>query len=211
MLMDQSRHPNPNTTCLHPSLCYDRLIKQCLSCKRMQRVSRKETTTMLGMTSITTQPVQLHPGNQNCSALIFGFCAFVGLVTIMAMLWLVILKQRKRMRKTGKENSKENGNCTSFLANKAHTSHDYRPGDYDPGQLRCSHLNGVTKTTQDNVLKENIPCIVFTRSQEFEVIPMCPHDAKCNSPFPLPATELGATMLVTTKTTQENILSEELP
>lgn len=166
---------------------------------------------MLGTTSITTPPAQFHTGNQNCSALIFGVCAFVELVIIMAMLCLVILKQRrKRLRKTGIENSKENGNCTSFLANEAHTSHDCRPEDYDPGQLRCPHLNGVTKTTQDDVLKENMPCIAFTRSQEFEVIPLCPHDEKYNSPFPLPATELGATVLVTTKTIQENILSEEL-
>lgn len=94
------------------------------------------------------------------------------------------------------------------MANEAQTNHDCKPGDNDLGMLRCPHLNGVTMITQDDVLKENMP---FTRSQEVEVISLSPHDEKCNSSFPLPATELGATVLVTTKTIQENILSKELP
>ncbi|XP_013907513.1 PREDICTED: uncharacterized protein LOC106537793 isoform X1 [Thamnophis sirtalis] len=199
-----------NTTCPDPNFCYDRLIKRCYSCKRMQRGSRKETTTVFRTTSLPTQPVQVFAGNQNCSALIFGFFAFVGLVIIMAILWLVILKQRrKRRRKTGKENSQENGKCACILANEAQTNHDCEPRDNDLGQLQCPHLNAVTMITQDDVLKENIPCVAFTRSQE--VITSSPHDEKCNSLFPLPATEFGATMLVTTKTIQEDILSKELP
>ncbi|XP_013907515.1 PREDICTED: uncharacterized protein LOC106537793 isoform X2 [Thamnophis sirtalis] len=163
-----------NTTCPDPNFCYDRLIKRCYSCKRMQRGSRKET------------------------------------IIIMAILWLVILKQRrKRRRKTGKENSQENGKCACILANEAQTNHDCEPRDNDLGQLQCPHLNAVTMITQDDVLKENIPCVAFTRSQE--VITSSPHDEKCNSLFPLPATEFGATMLVTTKTIQEDILSKELP
>ncbi|XP_058046566.1 uncharacterized protein LOC131202058 [Ahaetulla prasina] len=200
-----------NTTCHDPSFCYDRLINKCYSCRHMQRGSRKETTTAFGTTTLTTQPVRVHAGNQNCSALIFGFCVFVGLVIFMAMLWLVILKQRqKRRRKTGKENSQENGMCTCFLANETQTNNDCEPGDHDLGQLRCPHLNGVTMISQDDALKENMPCVAFTRSQEFEEI-SSPHDEKCNSSFPLPAIELGATVLVTTKTIQENILSKELP
>ncbi|XP_039191529.1 uncharacterized protein LOC120304702 [Crotalus tigris] len=201
-----------NTTCHHPSFCYDKLTKECHSCKHMQRGFRKVTTTIVGTTSITTQPVQFHTGNQNCSALIFGFYAFWGLVIIMAMLWLVILKQRwKRRRQTGKENSQENGKCTCFLANEAQRNHDWGPGNNDLGPLRCPHLNGATMITHDDVLKENMPCVACTRSQEVEMISLCPPDEKCNSSFPLPATELGATVLVTTKTIQENILSKELP
>ncbi|XP_026549003.1 uncharacterized protein LOC113430804 [Notechis scutatus] len=199
-----------NITCQHPSFCYDRLINKCDRCRHMQRGSRKETTTVFGTTSITTQPVQVHPGNQHCSALIFVFCALVVLVIIMATLWLVIMKQRrKRRRKTGK-NSQENGKCICFLANEAQTNHDCGPGDNDLRQLRCPHLNGVTMITHDDVLKENMPCVALT-SQEVDVISLSPHDENCNSSFPVPATELGATVLVTTKTIQENILSKELP
>nr|XP_020643588.1 uncharacterized protein LOC110076075 [Pogona vitticeps]XP_020643589.1 uncharacterized protein LOC110076075 [Pogona vitticeps]XP_020643591.1 uncharacterized protein LOC110076075 [Pogona vitticeps]XP_020643592.1 uncharacterized protein LOC110076075 [Pogona vitticeps] len=201
-----------NTTCQHRSLCYDRLIEKCVSCKEMQRGTEKEPTTILRVANPTTRiPAGPFTEDHTCSALAFGLYIFVGLILALAVLWLVTnlrQKKKKRMKKADEEDPKENKDS---FENEVHEDHSCGQGDDAPGLLKCPHENGTSNTAGDEILMRNMYHIVKAGSDASEVVPRSPLNEERSPAFPVPATELGTTMLVTAKTTQGNFLSEKLP
>ncbi|XP_034983908.1 tumor necrosis factor receptor superfamily member 13C isoform X2 [Zootoca vivipara] len=208
----QCVHCGPRSTSCHlPSLCYDRLVDQCVSCEKMQRNTEKETT-----------PTP-HAADPACSSLLFGIYIAMGLVLILAaVLCVVILKQKrkKRMRGAEKENStdfrcceernaEENEKCVIAFENEPPKGHSCSPGDGDPEILRCPHSNDALSTARDDTSKREVQHIAMAGSDVTEAASLTSCDKKCNPTFPLPATELGATVLVTTKTTQESVIWDE--
>ncbi|XP_042323716.1 uncharacterized protein LOC121930847 [Sceloporus undulatus] len=210
MRKSRSSHLNPNTTCHHRSLCYDRLIEKCVSCKVMQRGGTKEETTTIRVASFTTQIPASLTAEQTCSALTFGLYVFVGLTFTIAVLCLVTYlkqKRRKKMSKAGKENSKENDHT---IENEIHKDLGCSPGDDSPELPDCPHSIVTSNTSTEDILEKNAHHFALTGCDAMEAVFLPSFDNDCNPTFPVPATELGATMLVTTKTTQENFLSEKL-
>ncbi|XP_053109438.1 uncharacterized protein LOC128326513 isoform X3 [Hemicordylus capensis] len=198
-----------NTTCFASSLCYDRLIKQCVDCGKLNR-GTEETTTILRVTSTTIQVPATLAAYQVCSALLFGVCALVGLIVAIVMLLWFVKQQRKRRqtrRKTDKEDSEENESCPIPFEHQVHK--EISLPEEDPMLCRCPYSNGTAKTARADILKENVHHV--EGSDVTEDPSLSSYDKKCNHTFPLPATELGATVLVTTKTTQEYFINEELP
>ncbi|XP_053109439.1 uncharacterized protein LOC128326513 isoform X4 [Hemicordylus capensis] len=193
-----------NTTCFASSLCYDRLIKQCVDCGKLNRA------TILRVTSTTIQVPATLAAYQVCSALLFGVCALVGLIVAIVMLLWFVKQQRKRRqtrRKTDKEDSEENESCPIPFEHQVHK--EISLPEEDPMLCRCPYSNGTAKTARADILKENVHHV--EGSDVTEDPSLSSYDKKCNHTFPLPATELGATVLVTTKTTQEYFINEELP
>lgn len=94
----------------------------------------------------------------------------------------------------------ENGNAISSLEHNVHESPNLFEKE-GPALHTCPHSNGIAKTARDDILERNIHCIVVAESDVTEAISLSSCDKKCHHTFPLPATELGATVLVTTKTT----------
>nr|XP_060635700.1 tumor necrosis factor receptor superfamily member 13C-like [Anolis sagrei ordinatus] len=202
MRKKRSSHSSPNTTCHHHSLCYDRLIEKCISCKVMQRGgTEKETRTILTVASITTQIPAPLTTEQTCSALTF---VFVGLTfTIAVLCFVMYLKQRrkKKMRKAGNDHS---------IENEVQKDLGCSPGDDSPEVPECPHSVVTSDTSTEENFKTSVHHIPVPGNDITDVDFLPSYDNNCNPTFPVPATELGATMLVTTKTTQENFLSEKL-
>ncbi|XP_053109437.1 uncharacterized protein LOC128326513 isoform X2 [Hemicordylus capensis] len=221
-----------NTTCFASSLCYDRLIKQCVDCGKLNRGGKllikgmlkddqlheidckreqaNVATTILRVTSTTIQVPATLAAYQVCSALLFGVCALVGLIVAIVMLLWFVKQQRKRRqtrRKTDKEDSEENESCPIPFEHQVHK--EISLPEEDPMLCRCPYSNGTAKTARADILKENVHHV--EGSDVTEDPSLSSYDKKCNHTFPLPATELGATVLVTTKTTQEYFINEELP
>ncbi|XP_028602796.2 tumor necrosis factor receptor superfamily member 13C [Podarcis muralis] len=218
----RSRRSGTGTSCHLPSLCYDRLVDQCVSCEKMQRKTEKETTAPIKPQAPT--PLAADPA---CSSLLFGIYILMGLVlAVAAVLCIVILKQKrkKRMRGAEKENStdvpedfrcceegnaKENEKCVIAFENEPHRGRNSSPGDGDPEILMCPHSNDALKSSRDDTLKREVQHMAMAGSDVTEAASLTSCDKQCNPTFPLPATELGATELVTTKTTQESVIWDE--
>ncbi|CAI5785918.1 Hypothetical predicted protein [Podarcis lilfordi] len=106
-------------------------------------------------------------------------------------------------------NANENEKCVIAFENEPHKGHSSSPGDGDPEILRCPHSNDALNTARDDALKREVQHIAMAGSDVTEAASLTSCDKKCNPTFPLPATELGATELVTTKTTQESVIWDE--
>ncbi|KAL8221828.1 UNVERIFIED_CONTAM: hypothetical protein K2H54_074545 [Gekko kuhli] len=113
------------------------------------------------------------------------------------VLWFVIQKQKRRTRKrkAEEEDPKKTENCSIPFENQVHKGPNL-PGEDNFALLRCPHSND---TSHGITLKDDISKMAEEAAE------------KNNHTIPLPAIELGATVLVTTKTTQEIFIKEELP
>ncbi|KAJ6658904.1 hypothetical protein lerEdw1_019540 [Lerista edwardsae] len=188
-------------TCALPHLCYDRLIKQCVDCGKLHR-GTEGTTAILRVVSTANQaphvPAARSTG-QGGSEFVFGVYALVGLVlAIAAVLWFVTQKHKRRqkMQQASKEDCEENENRIIPLERQVSKSPNVLQKD-GPLRHKCPYSNGTAKTATDGILERNAPCIAVT-----EATSLSSCDQKCTDTFPLPETELGATVLVTTKTTR---------
>uniref|UniRef100_A0ACB8FP91 Uncharacterized protein n=1 Tax=Sphaerodactylus townsendi TaxID=933632 RepID=A0ACB8FP91_9SAUR len=144
---------------------------------------------------------------EKCPGLISGVSACAGLVLVMAaVLVLVIWKQNRRMRKrkADEESPKKIENYSISFENQVNKG-PILPREDNFAPLKCPQSND---TSQRIILKDAISKTAGSDVTEAASLSSC--EEKGNHTFPLPATELGATVLVTTKTTQENFTKEEL-
>nr|XP_056702522.1 tumor necrosis factor receptor superfamily member 13C-like [Euleptes europaea] len=194
-----------DTTCSSPNDCYDALIKKCVSCSKLNR-NQEETTAILRVISTTAQEMTPPTTAQKCPALISGICACAGLVLAMAaVLWFVIQKQKRRTRKSkADEEDPKKIEIENHYENHVHKGPDL-PGEDNLALLRCPPSND---TSHGTILKDDISKMAVSDVTVASSLSSC--EEKGNHTFPLPATELGATELVTTKTIQENFIKEEL-
>ncbi|XP_077197058.1 tumor necrosis factor receptor superfamily member 13C [Paroedura picta] len=192
-------------TCSTHHLCYDSLIRQCVSCNMLNRV-HKETTAVPRVASTTSQEITPPAVVLKCPALISVAFACAGLVLAMAaVLWFVIQKQKRRTRKRelDEEDPEKTENCSIPFESQVHKE-PYLPKEDNSDALKCLPLNDYS---QGITLKDDSSKMAGSDVTEVASFSSC---EKGNHTIPLPATELGSTVLVTTKTTQENFIKEEL-
>lgn len=83
-------------------------------------------------------------------------------------------------------------------------------GNADPAQGPCPHRNGGLRTPKRDGAKRRPCCQGDAKGDVVLLATTWPHHKEHGHGFPLPATELGAAALVTTKTTQECMGEERL-
>ncbi|KAM7056567.1 tumor necrosis factor receptor superfamily member 13C [Acridotheres tristis] len=176
--------------------CFDTLTKSCIKCSDLFKDNTTEPTLAPTLTS---------------TFLIFGVPLLVGLILVLAafcgFLACKVGKQRRR-RKAEDEEDKENIDMTSPLPSQDPAVPEGH-GALSPAP--CLHLVGSLKMPgpgRKSRAKQR-PCCQGDADGDIVLLStVYPRPEECNHSFPLPATELGATALVTTKTTQ-NCAREE--
>ncbi|XP_019400585.1 PREDICTED: tumor necrosis factor receptor superfamily member 13C [Crocodylus porosus] len=210
-----NKHADISSDCPQ-DLCFDKLIKQCLSC-HLYGTSNADTR---DLTSMAPTPTQLPPhpsGNMPSPVLVFGIPVLMGLVLVLASVWgFITWKMRRRRRKREKPNkeSKENQDCVISFESQACTGPKH-PEEDDLVLAMCPHLNGSLKTAgptgRGETSKWKLAYQGGVGNEVIQLSALSPCNEEWDHGFPLPATELGATVLVTTKTIQNSYPNEERP
>ncbi|XP_009473580.1 PREDICTED: tumor necrosis factor receptor superfamily member 13C [Nipponia nippon] len=197
-------------SCLSPQ-CFDLLTKSCVKCSDLF----KDNTTEPARTAPTSALAPtLSSVDLPSTLLIFGVPAVVGLILILAALWGFLackVGKRRRKRKAADEEAEANMDATSPLHSAGCQDPAVPEGDAAVAPAPCPHLNGGLKMPGllEKAGAKRRPCCRGDADGDIVLLStMYPRHEKCNHGFPLPATELGATALVTTKTTQ-NCAGEE--
>ncbi|XP_017683057.1 PREDICTED: tumor necrosis factor receptor superfamily member 13C-like [Lepidothrix coronata] len=189
--------------------CFDTLTKSCIKCSELY----KDNTTLPLLTLLASHPTAeptLAP-TLTSTFLIFGVpVAVVFILILVALCGFLACKVGKwrRKRKAADEEAKANMDTASPLPSKDPAMPE-GDGALDP-EL-CSHLDGGLKMLgpPEKARAKRRPCCQGNADGDIILLStVYPRHEECNHSFPLPATELGATALVTTKTTQ-NCAREE--
>ncbi|XP_062480172.1 tumor necrosis factor receptor superfamily member 13C isoform X2 [Pezoporus occidentalis] len=191
------------SSCLS-SQCFDPLTRSCVKCSDLFKENTKPASAVPASALEPTHPSMDLPS----TLLLFGVPAAVVFVLVLAtLLGFLVCKLGKRRRKT-KEADKE------AQANMEATSPLPIPGCQDPAVMEedatlalapCQHLNGGLKMLNPpgKAGAKQRPCCQGDADGDIILLStVYPRHEECKHGFPLPATELGATALVTTKTTQ---------
>ncbi|XP_057286926.1 tumor necrosis factor receptor superfamily member 13C isoform X2 [Pezoporus wallicus] len=191
------------SSCLS-SQCFDPLTRSCVKCSDLFKENTKPASAVPASALEPTHPSMGLPS----TLLIFGVPAAVVFVLVLAtLLGFLVCKLGKWRRKT-KEADKE------AQANMEATSPLPIPGCQDPAVMEedatlalapCQHLNGGLKMLNPpgKAGAKRRPCCQGDADGDIILLStVYPRHEECKHGFPLPATELGATALVTTKTTQ---------
>ncbi|XP_050811021.1 tumor necrosis factor receptor superfamily member 13C [Gopherus flavomarginatus] len=192
--------------------CFDPLIKGCVMCTDLPGHSEEDTTCHTSVTPTSTQAAAPGPG------LIFGIPALVGLVLVLAALCgLLTYKMRRRQRRKRRspdEKPKENLDYVISCESQA-CKGPKLPEEDNLILATCPHVNGTLKHAgpagRGDFSKSKPVFQGGTGSDVIELFVPSASNEEHNHGFPLPATELGATVLVTTKTIQNNCLTEDRP
>ncbi|NXW56362.1 TR13C factor, partial [Eurystomus gularis] len=192
------------SSCLS-SQCFDLLTRSCVKCSDLF----KDNTTEPASAAPTSTPVPTIPSaGLPSTLLIFGVPVAVGIILALAALWGFLackVGKRRRKRKVADEEAKANMDTASPLPS---------PGCQDPAVPErhvalalapCPHINGGLKMSgpPGKAGAKQRPCCKGDADGDIILLSsVYPHHEEYNHSFPLPATELGATALVTTKTTQ---------
>ncbi|XP_009085194.1 tumor necrosis factor receptor superfamily member 13C-like isoform X1 [Serinus canaria] len=176
--------------------CFDTLTKSCIKCSDLFQDNTTEPTLAPTLTS---------------TFLIFGVPVVVGFILVLAALCVFLAckeGKRRRKRKAAEEEDKENIDTTSPLPGQDSAMPE---GDGALNPAPCLHLVGSLKMPGPprKARAKQRPCCQGDADGDIVLLSaVYPRPEECNHSFPLPATELGATALVTTKTTQ-NCAREE--
>ncbi|KAM9026181.1 tumor necrosis factor receptor superfamily member 13C isoform 1-T1 [Ara ararauna] len=192
------------SSCLS-SQCFDLLTRSCVRCSDLF----KENTTEPASAVPTSALEPTHPSMDLPSTLvIFGVPAAVVLVLVLAtLLGFLVCKLGKwrRKRKAADKEAQANMEATSPLPIPGCQDPAMMEGDATLTPALCQHLNGGLKllSAPGKAGAKQRPCCQSNADGDIILLSaVYPRHEECNHSFPLPATELGATALVTTKTTQ---------
>nr|XP_047934854.1 tumor necrosis factor receptor superfamily member 13C isoform X3 [Anser cygnoides] len=198
-------------SCL-PSQCFDPLTRFCVRCSDLFKDNAKP----VHVASTSAPPPTLPSVDLPSTLLIFGVPVLVVLLLVLAALCGLLAckarKQRRKSRKTEQE-AKESLGETGPLPSPGYPDFAAPKGEADPARGPCPHLNGGLKAPgppgRDSAKRR--PCCQGDVERDVVLLAATwPHHEEHGHGFPLPATELGATALVTTKTTQDCV-GEERP
>ncbi|XP_008634861.1 tumor necrosis factor receptor superfamily member 13C-like isoform X1 [Corvus cornix cornix] len=170
--------------------CFDTLTKSCIKCSELFKDNTTEPTLAPTLTS---------------TFLIFGVLVVVGLILVLAALCGFLackVGKWRRKRKAADEEDKEKVSIASRLPGQDPAIPE---GDDALKPAPCLHLDGSLKMPGPprKARAKQRPCCQGNADGDIVLLStMYPRPEERNHNFPLPATELGATALVTTKTTQ---------
>ncbi|KAM4900868.1 tumor necrosis factor receptor superfamily member 13C isoform 2-T2 [Sylvia borin] len=176
--------------------CFDTLTKSCIKCSDLFKDNTTEPTLATSLTS---------------TFLIFGVPVVVGFILVLATLCGFLackMGKWRRKRKAADEEDKENTDIATPLPSLDPAMPE---GDGALNPAPCLHLDGSLKMPgppRKARAKQRPFCQGDADGDIVLLSTVYPQPEECNHSFPLPATELGATALVTTKTTQ-NCAREE--
>ncbi|XP_065482912.1 tumor necrosis factor receptor superfamily member 13C [Caloenas nicobarica] len=214
---DMSSSGKDAASCLS-SQCFDTLTKLCVECSDLL----KDHTTLSLLTPPasrpTAEPARAAPTsaqeptlpsvNLPSTLLIFGVPAMVGFILVLAALWGFLACKVGRQRKKRKVMDKEaeaNVDATGSLPGLGCQDTVMLEADAALAPALCLNLNGSLKMPgpPGKAGAKRRPCCQGDANGDIVLLSaVYPRHEECNHSFPLPATELGATALVTTKTTQ---------
>ncbi|NXP14728.1 TR13C factor, partial [Thinocorus orbignyianus] len=198
------------TSCLS-SQCFDLLTRSCVQCSDLFKENATEPARMVPTSALTPTLPSVDLPN---TLLIFGVPAVVGLILALAALWgflaCKVSKQRKT-RKAADEETEANMDAASPLPSLGCQDPAVPEEDAILAPVPCPHHNGgrTMAGPPGKAGTKRRPCCQGDADGDIVLLSaVYPRHEECNHSFPLPATELGAAALVTTKTTQ-NCSSEE--
>ncbi|KAM6416895.1 tumor necrosis factor receptor superfamily member 13C [Pluvialis apricaria] len=198
------------SSCLS-SQCFDPLTRSCVQCSDLF----KENATEPARTAPTSALAPTLPSvDLPSTLLIFGVPAVVGLILALAALWGFLackVGKQRRKRKAADEEAEANMDAATPLPSPGCQDPAVPEGDAILDPAPCPHHNGGLKMAAPpgKAGAKRRPCCQGDADGDIVLLStVYPRHEECNHSFPLPATELGATALVTTKTTQ-NCASEE--
>ncbi|KFW07732.1 hypothetical protein N326_10660, partial [Eurypyga helias] len=219
--MSSSGKAAASSSCLS-SQCFDLLTRSCVKCSDLF----KDNTTLPLLTLLvshpTAEPARAAPTSTLAptlpsvdlpsTLLIFGIPSVVGLILALAALWGFLackVGKQRRKRKAADVEAEANVDAAGSLPSLAFPDPAVLEGD--ASLAPCPNLNGGLKIPglHRKAGAKRRPCCQGDADGDIVLLStVYPRREECNHGFPLPATELGATALVTTKTTQ-NCASEE--
>uniref|UniRef100_A0A8C5NI10 TR13C factor n=1 Tax=Junco hyemalis TaxID=40217 RepID=A0A8C5NI10_JUNHY len=183
--------------------CFDALTKSCIKCSDLFQDNTTLPLLTLPASHPTAEPT-LAP-TLSSTFLIFGVPVLVGLILVLAavcVFWACKEGKQKRKRKAASH---------GILGPLPSQDPAMPEGDGALNPAPCLHLAGSLKTLgppRKARAKQGPCCQGDADGDIVPLSPVYPRPEECSHSFPLPATELGATALVTTKTTQ-NCAREE--
>ncbi|KAM4900867.1 tumor necrosis factor receptor superfamily member 13C isoform 1-T1 [Sylvia borin] len=189
--------------------CFDTLTKSCIKCSDLF----KDNTTLPLLTLPASRPTAepTLATSLTSTFLIFGVPVVVGFILVLATLCGFLackMGKWRRKRKAADEEDKENTDIATPLPSLDPAMPE---GDGALNPAPCLHLDGSLKMPgppRKARAKQRPFCQGDADGDIVLLSTVYPQPEECNHSFPLPATELGATALVTTKTTQ-NCAREE--
>ncbi|XP_067998674.1 tumor necrosis factor receptor superfamily member 13C isoform X2 [Melanerpes formicivorus] len=187
------------------SQCFDLLTKSCVECSELFKDNTTEPTrTVPTSTLVPTLPSVDLPN----TVLVIGVPVAVVIILALAALWLFLackVQKRRRKRKAMDKEAKGNTDATSPLPGPSYQDPDVVEGDTTLTPAAYPHLNEGLKMMGPprKATAKRSPCCQGDANGDVVLLSaVYPRHEECSHSFPLPATELGATVLVTTKTTQ---------
>ncbi|XP_010293627.1 PREDICTED: tumor necrosis factor receptor superfamily member 13C [Phaethon lepturus] len=208
--MSSSGKSTAASSCLS-SQCFDLLIRSCVKCSDLF----KDNTTEPARAAPTSALAPTLPSvDLPSTLLIFGVPAVVGVIlalaTLCGFLACKVGKQRRK-RKAADEEAKANVDTAGPPSVLGCQDPAMLEGDATLAPAPCLNLNEGLKMPGPprKAGAKQRPCCQGDADGDIILLSaVYPRHEECNHGFPLPATELGATALVTTKTTQ-NCTGEE--
>ncbi|XP_074757486.1 tumor necrosis factor receptor superfamily member 13C [Athene noctua] len=205
------------SSCLSPQ-CFDLLTKSCVKCSDLFKDNTTLPLLTLPASHPTAEPARVVPTSTPAptltsvdlpsTLLIFGVPAVVGLIlSLAAFLGFLACKvgKRRKKRKAVDKEAEANTDATSPLPSLGCQDPAVPEGDAALAPTPCLHLNGSLKMLEPpgKPGAKRRTCCQGDAEDDIILLSTVYPQHECNHGLPLPATELGATALVTTKTTQK--------